>query len=262
MTRMHYLVLVLALLLPAAAGAEDIVTLSTRGATTQSYLLTSPQAKAQSVAVLFAGGPGKVELERETARKALDRGNFLVRSRHLFASHGIAAAVVDAPSDQPTGMTDEFRLGESHATDIGAVIADLKKRFPGLPVFLVGTSRGTISAASVARRLGKSVDGVVLTATLFLATRQQPGLSGFDFSAVPTPLLFVHHVDDGCAYTPHSSARQLADRYPLISVSGGPSPQSKPCEALSAHGFLGKETETVDAIAKWMHKQNFPREIN
>jgi dienelactone hydrolase len=260
---MTRLLIALALFLPfGAPSAEDIITLPTRGSVTQSYLLTVPASgKAQAIAILFPGGAGKTDLERETARKP-DRGNFLVRTRQLFAGNGVAAAVMDAPSDQSGGMEDAFRLSEAHAEDIGKVVADLKKRFPGLPVFLVGTSRGTISAASAGRRLGKEVDGVVLTATLFLATRAQPGLSGFDYSSIPSPLLFVHHVEDGCTYTPYASAKQLADRFPLISVSGGRPPQSKPCEAMSQHGFLGKEAETVDAIAKWLQKQPHPREIN
>jgi hypothetical protein len=260
---MRRLLTALVLLVPSAACAEDIVTLATRGGITQSYLLSAPEkAKARAVAILFAGGPGKVDLERETARATFDRGNFLVRSRQLFARHGIVAAVVDAPSDQSQGMDDRFRLGSAHAEDIGKVMADLRTRFPALPVFLVGTSRGTVSAASIGKRAGKAVDGVVLTATLFLASRKQPGLSGFDFAAIPSPLLFVHHVDDGCTYTPHSSARRLADRYPLISVSGGAPEQSQPCDALSAHGFLGREADTVGAIAKWMLKEPYPREIN
>jgi hypothetical protein len=240
-----------------------VVNLATRSGVTQSYLLSAPEAdKARAVAILFPGGQGKTDLQRESGRAVLDRGNFLVRTRRLFAGAGIATAVMDAPSDQPGGMEDDFRLGGAHAEDIGKVVADLKTRFPGLPVFLVGTSRGTISAASAGSRLGKGVDGVALTATLFLAASRRPGLSGFDFSTIPTPVLLVHHVNDGCTYTPYSSAKRLADRFPLVSVSGGSPPQSKPCEAMSEHGFLGKEAETVDAIAKWILKQPYPREIN
>ena len=244
-----------------AACAEDIITLPTRGAVTQSYLLSVPETgKARAVAVLFPGGNGKTDLERETARAALESGNYLVRSRRLFAANGIAVAVVDAPSDRASGMDDYFRLGAAHAEDIAKVIADLKTRFPGLPVFLIGTSRGTISAASIAKR-GPAVDGVVLTATLFLANKRAPGLSGFDFATIPSPLLFVHHIDDGCHETPYSSAKRLAERYPLVSVAGGDPPQSAPCQAMSPHGFLGKEAPTVEAMTKWMLKQPHPREI-
>jgi hypothetical protein len=261
---MTRLLIAVALFLPfGASSAEDIVTLSTRGGVTQSYLLSSPPVgKARAVAVLFPGGAGKVELEREAARVLLDRGNFLVRSRRLFTGSGVATAVMDAPSDRPRGMEDEFRLGSAHAEDIERVVSDLRSRFPGLPVFLVGTSRGAISAAAAGSRLGKAVDGVALTATPFLASRRQPGLSGFDFSSIPVPLLFVHHVDDGCDVTPYSAAKRLADRYQVVSVSGGLPPQSKPCDAMSAHGFFGREADTVEAIAKWMLKQPYPLEIN
>jgi hypothetical protein len=261
---MRRLFLAVAMCLPVGEPfAEDIVTLPTRGGITQSYLLTTPEGgKAQAVAVLFAGGTGRVDLERETARATLDRGNFLLRARRIFAQKGVAAAVMDAPSDETAGMSDEFRLGRSHAEDISKVVANLKSRFPGSPVFLVGTSRGTISAASAGKQLGPAVDGVVLTATLFLAAGRRPGLSGFDFGTIPSPVLFVHHVDDGCAYTPYSSARQLAARFPVVAVSGGGPAQSKPCEAMSAHGFLGKEAEVVDAISNWMLKRPYPREIN
>ena len=261
---MTRLLIALAFLLPYSAPyAEDIVILFTRGEVTQSYLLSSPPAgKAWAVAVLFPGSAGKVELERESARVLLDSGNFLVRSRRLFTGSGIAAAVMDAPSDQSRGMDDEFRLGSAHAEDIRRVVTDLRLRFPGLPVFLVGTSSGTISAASAGKRLGAAVDGVALTATVFLANRRRPGLSGFDFSSIPVPLLFVHHVDDGCNTTPYSAAKQLADRYPVIPVSGGPPPQSQPCEPMSPHGFHGREADAVDAIAKWMLKQPYPREIH
>ncbi len=49
----------------------------------------------------------------------------------------LIAAIIDAPSDQQGGwgMTDEFRLGGDHFTDISAVVADLNKRFPASAVF-------------------------------------------------------------------------------------------------------------------------------
>lgn len=261
---MQRLTLILALaLVCGTASAEDIISLSTRPGVTQSYLISAPASgKAAAVAILFPGGAGKTDLDRESARVVLDRGNFLVRTRRLLAASGIAAVVMDAPSDQPSGMDDFFRLGPAHAEDIGKVVTDLRKRFPGAPLFLVGTSRGTVSAAAAGRSLGKSVDGVVLTATLFNASRTQPGLGGFDYASISSPLLFVHHVADGCAYTPYSGAKRLAERYPLISVSGGPPPQSKPCDAMSQHGFLGREAETIDAMVKWMLKQPYGKEIN
>lgn len=249
----------LCLLGVAEVHAQEIVTLQTRGGVTQSYLLVKPAAAApQAVAVLFPGAAGILELRLEADRIAFRPNNFLVRSRDEFVRHGIAAAIVDAPSDQPQGMDDYFRLGKAHATDIAAVISDLKKRVGDIPVFLVGTSRGTISAAALGRTYGDSVARVVLTATLFLATggrMPNPGLSSFDFATIRSPLLFVHHADDECRYTPYRSAKNQASRFPLITINGGEPARSQPCEALSAHGFLGKEPETVEAIVKWMLKK-------
>ena len=74
-------------------------------------------------------------------------------------------------------------------------------------------------------------------------------------------LLFVHHREDACESTPYSEAHRLAPRYPLISVKGGKAPESGPCDPFAPHGYYGKEAETVDAIAAWMLKKPFAREI-
>jgi hypothetical protein len=74
--------------------------------------------------------------------------------------------------------------------------------------------------------------------------------------------LLVHHIEDECEVTPYSGAQALAERYPLISVSGGLPPQSTPCQAMSAHGFLGKEAETVAEIVNWMLKRPFRKKID
>ena len=57
-----------------------------------------------------------------------------------------AVAVIDAPSDHQDGMNAIFRMSGGHAADIGTVAAWLKKE-AGVPVWLVGTSMGTFSAA-------------------------------------------------------------------------------------------------------------------
>ena len=256
-------VILAALLGAASAGhAQEIVTLPTRDGVTQSYLLTVPSGdKPTAAAILLPGGPGHIRLRNEGGRIRLAEGNFLVRSRQLFVERGLVAAVMDSPSDQPQGMDDGFRLGDKHATDIRRVAEDLTRRFPGIPVFLVGTSRGTVSAAAAGRALGESVAGVVLTSTLFVGGgRSGPGLSGFDFKTIRAPVLFVHHADDGCRYTPYRDAKNLSAQFALITVNGGDPARSGPCEPFSTHGFLGKEPETVEAMVNWMLKK--PYRIN
>jgi pimeloyl-ACP methyl ester carboxylesterase len=170
---------------------------------------------------------------------------------------------MDAPSDQQE-LTEGYRMSAEQTADARAVVRELKKRYPALPIYVVGTSRGTISAAYLGRDLGDEVAGVVLTSTMFGSSnprRQAPTLRGFDYSRIKAPLLFVHHRDDACEHTPYASAAKLAPRYALVSVKGGKPAESHACEPLSAHGFYGVEAQAIDAIAAWMLKKPFAKEI-
>ena len=257
-------VFALALAAPLGAGAEEIVTVSGRPDATQSYLLLhypSPQA----VAVLFPGGDGLLGLHAEGgAVKFGQRGSFLVRTRTLLRDRQVAVAIVDSPSDrQRTGMDDGFRTGRAHVADVAAVVKDLKQRFAGAKIFLTGTSRGTISAAYAGRALNGAIDGVILTSTVFYGPKRGGGIgiAGFDFAAIKTPLLFVHHRYDACRSCPYNAAENLGRTYPLITVTGGKPAESDPCEPFAAHGYFGKEAETVAAIKSWMLGRTFPKTV-
>lgn len=253
--------------LAASASAQEIVTLATREGVTQSFFLAGMGGKKpEAAALLFIGGGGDINLRMEGGVPRFGAGNFLPRSRAEFIRNGIQPVIMDNPSDEKGGggMSDGFRMGADHLKDVRAVVVEVKRRFPGIPVFLVGTSRSTISVAHLARAMGSEVKGAVLSSSLFTLTnrlRVQPMLDSFDWSSVAVPLLFVHHRADACFATPYTSAAALAERYPLISVQGGKPPESGPCDPFAAHGFFGKEAETVDAIAAWMLGKPFTKDI-
>ena len=252
--------------LAADAWAQELVTLETRPGVRLSFFVAGMgERKPEAVALLLAGGGGNINLRREDGQVRFQQGNFLPRSRREFARNGVLPVIVDNPSDQRAGegMSDGFRAGAAHATDIRAVAAEMKRRHPGLPVFVVGTSRSTVSAAHLAVALEADLAGAVLTSSLFFGDirGRVPALSGFGWSNVKVPLLLVHHTDDACGATPFFEAARLARRFPLVRVSGGKPPQSGPCDPLGAHGFFGKEAETVDAIAAWMLGRPFEKEI-
>jgi len=259
---MRFFLLLLLFALPA--HAREIVTLKTREGVTQSFFIAGMgDKKPEAVALLFIGGGGGIRLRMEDGQPKFNAGNFLPRSRLEFIRNGILPVIMDNPSDQQAGygMSDEFRQSEAHATDIRAVIAEVKRRYPGLPVFIVGTSRSSISAADLARRIGGEAAGAVLSSSVFYVGRR-PMLASYDFSAIKIPLLIVHHREDACPSTPYYEASRLGARYPLVSVKGGKPPESGPCDPLAAHGFFGKEAETVDAIAAWMLKRPFRTDID
>ena len=222
--------------------------------------------KPEAAALLLIGGGGNIRLRVEEGQTRFGQGNFLPRARREFIRNGILPVILDNPTDQQAGdgMSDDFRESAAHVTDIRAVRAELQKRYPGLPVFVVGTSRSTLSAAHLARSLPTELKGAVLSSSLFYSgggQRARQVLAGYRWEQIKIPLLFVHHQDDGCGATPYRDAARLGARYPLVTVHGGKPPESTPCEPFSNHGFFGKEAETVDAIAAWMLGKPYPKEI-
>jgi hypothetical protein len=254
----------------SVALADEIVTLPTRAGVTQSYLLlpphvvtaASPATPPKIIAVMFPGGFGELHLPTDGSAIRFDMGgNFLVRTREQFRDQDIGVAIIDAPSDhQSSGLSDGVRMSAQHAEDMQAVVRDLKQRFAGAKIMLVGTSRGTLSVAYVARALGPAIDGAVETSSLFAGGGRagSGSLADFDWQAIKVPLLFVHHEQDACRSCPYEGAKRLAARYPLITVRGGSPARSDPCEAMSAHGYLGMEAPTIAAIKDWMLGRPYP----
>jgi hypothetical protein len=260
---MRRFLLFLLLFCAAPLHAQELVTLQPRPGVTLSFFIANMgKAQPRAAALMLIGGGGNIRLRMEGGQVKFGAQNFLPRSRREFIAEGILPVILDNPSDQQSGagMSDEFRAGAAHTADLRAVIAEVKRRHPGLPVFLVTTSRSSISAAYQARAIGGELAGAVLSSSLFWVGRQ-PALAGFDFSAIRIPLLFVHHREDSCPSTPYRDAERLGATYPLISVKGGKPPETGPCDPLAPHGYYGKEAETVGAIAAWMLGKPTPKEI-
>jgi pimeloyl-ACP methyl ester carboxylesterase len=247
--------LLLAAPLTGASAAEEIRTVPVRPGVTQSFLLVRPSGPPVAAVVLFSGGNGVLGLG---AGRLAARGNFVVRNRARFAGHGLLVAVVDTPSDRPAGL-DGFRTSGAHAEDVRAVIAALRAD-AAVPVWLVGTSMGTVSAANAAARLASGgPDGLVLTSTVTRQGRERPESVGeVRLKEIRVPTLVVHHREDACRATPYADTAPLlrdltaAPRRELLTFEGGAAPQSGPCEPRAAHGFFGLDAEVVAAIARWI----------
>jgi hypothetical protein len=253
-------VLAAAVLLPAFACAQELVEIAPRPGVTQSVFIARAEAP-RAVALLYSGGNGDIHLRLEDGRPAFRGGNFLLRSRSEFVRHGILPVIVDVPSDFPQGVSDAYRRSDAQVTDARAVLAAVRARFPGLPVFIVTTSRSTLSGAHLGRSLSAAeIAGVVLSSSM-VASGPWGSLVGFDFKAVRAPLLFVHHRSDGCQATPYYAAARMAEGFPLVSVEGGLAPTSGPCAPFAPHGYYGMESRVIEAMAAWMLKQPFPKDI-
>ena len=254
--------LTLALLLvvwpvPASALDEKIVTIPSRPGVTESFVLIRPAQPPVASVILFMGGRGALGLSREPLGPR--NTNFLVRTRQQFAERGLLVAVVDAPSDRMTEALVRFRTSAEHAADVRALIAALRAEAP-VPVWLIGTSMGSVSAASVAARLTEGgPDGVVLTSSVSRTSRQMvESLDDVALDKIRVPVLIVHHRDDGCPASPYTDMKWVArklkasPRHQILTFAGGDTPQSDACEPLAPHGYFGIEDKVVDAIVSWI----------
>ena len=200
---------VLLSLLALAAGielshaAQRVVDIPTRPGITQRFLFDAP-AEPKAAVILFAGGHGGLQLD-DAGTMRFGKGNFLVRSAPLFAAQQLAVAVIDAPSDRqsPPHLLG-FRHTADHAADVAAVIAWLRENTKG-PVWLVGTSRGTQSAAAVATRLRGSdgPNGIVLTSTVVVDRRDVP-VTDMAVDTLQIPVLIVHGSADDVVPVEHA----------------------------------------------------------
>jgi len=239
-----------------AHAQEQVVDIPTRDGVTQRFLVVSPAAPRGAV-VLLAGGHGGLQIAPDGSL-AWGQGNFLVRSRQAFADRGLLVAVVDAPSDrQRAPYLTGFRQTPEHAADIKAVIAWLRAHGKG-PVWLVGTSRGTQSAAYLATTLtaAEGPDGLVLTSTILNDSKMR-AVPALPLERLRIPVLVVHHEQDGCKLCPFSEVAPMMAQLKgspapqLLAIRGGQS-RGDPCEAFAYHGFNGVESAVVDAIAAAM----------
>jgi pimeloyl-ACP methyl ester carboxylesterase len=248
---------VCALSSPAIAQiTERVVDVPTRTGITERIIVLTPSAP-KAVVILLAGGHGGLQIANDGSMQ-WGKGNFLVRSRRLFADHGLMVVVLDAPSDrQSPPYLDGFRQTKDHAADLKAVIA-WSRETARAPVWLVGTSRGTQSAAYVATELPRAdgPDGVVLSSTILTDPRSRP-VTAMPLGNIAVPVLVVHHEQDACRLCNFADVPSLmsklsnAPRKELLAFKGGEN-RGDPCEAFAYHGYNGLEGDVVRQTAAWI----------
>lgn len=233
----------------------------------------------RAIALLFMGSRGLAMIQDDGNT---DNPNFLLRSRKFFARERITAVVVGVPRDRQLtsdaqgliGLGLGFRHTETHAADTQVIIDFMRNRTPGVPIWLVGTSRGSTSVAYNTihlKRLGVDLgpDGIVLTSSVLApipAGGPTDGDSlleldaGVSLEEITVPTLVVHHERDQCPTTSYAGVTPLlealssVDQLDLVSFTGGGPVKGAVCDALHYHGYIGIEEQVVDAIAKWIRK--------
>jgi len=239
--------------LAVQARADGLVQVPTRGDQSISYWWM-PTEGATATLLLLSGGNGGIGMRQGQPQSE----NFLIRSRDLFRAEGFNVALLGNPSDKKA-MDDAWRTSEMHRADVSAVMQDIRAKGAAQPVWLVGTSRGTISAAALAIALPDQVAGVVLTSSV----------AGFNVPAavhrqaidqLKMPVLVYHHREDACRITLARDAEWISKGLgnarvkKFWVVEGGENPSGNPCEALHWHGFIGMESRAVKDVGGWIRQ--------
>lgn len=249
----------------AAEPIEEIIT-AARGDYQISGLVTRlPGAtKFRHGIVQFPGNPSIMRLRMENGQPVFGlTGNTLVRSRQLWLADDTLVVTADAPSDYWGSFRHELRRAPRYGEDIAALLAAVAARYPVAEWTLVGHSEGAISAYGAAMGTLQTTQRVVMISSVFVPTRNGAGLTRLDWEPLKGRLLWVHHANDPCQYTPYYEAERYAHKTeaPLLTVHGVGETRGEACQAFTEHGLVGMEKPTIEAIQGWIRSGKVPVSI-
>lgn len=209
------------------------------------------QRTGQVTVILLAGGDGVFTID--AAGNVMPDRNFLVRTRGLWVAQGFDVVLPGPPNGQSLSGR---RSGADYAGELNRVV-DFARSRSNAPVWLVGTSQGSIAAVNGGARLGSKVAGIVLTSSITRPSRTGETIFDAGPGLISTPVLVVANSADTCASTPPGDASAI-----LAALARSPRKElmmfesreirSDPCRARSPHGYLGIEPVVVQRIAEWI----------
>jgi hypothetical protein len=236
-----------------SSAAEDrLITVDTRpGVRVGYWLMVRPGAIA--TVMLLPGGEGGIGSVKGQEPRSK---NFLVRSRDMFAAEGFNVAVIGKPSDKED-MDLSFRASKDHVEDLRVIAESLRSKL-GKPVWLVGTSRGSVSVAAAAAALDPpTIAGIVMTSSVTYS-KAGPAVPTLPLMDVRVPVLVMHHKRDACKDCDPREAHMITERLTgapvkkLLLVDGGGGASGPVCEPMHYHGYIGMEAEAVKTICDWI----------
>jgi dienelactone hydrolase len=236
-------------------AADTLLTLTPRPGTELRVVVDRPAMPTGSV-ILLAGGSGVLDIDAQGRINQL-AGNHLIRTRTAYVRAGYAVFVPDIASDLKG--TQRYRFSATHANDLALVVAAARRT--ALPVWVIGTSRGAVSAANLfTHQAAPLPDGLVISSGT-LMNYNLPGAVGTgDIGRIKVPVLLLRHRDDSCRVTPPADADRFkallvgAPKVDIVTLTGGgpASARADPCEANHYHGFFGIDDQAVAATLDWM----------
>jgi hypothetical protein len=238
----------------AAAGtSEEVLNLPVGAHEHQRVLYVAPEHPVRAI-VMMPGGSGEVDIERSGDMRHDE--NFVIRTRYLWVARGYAVVIPDAlDHENMRGL----RSSPEYAAVVDALVRFAHTKVIDGPVFLLGTSQGSIAAMNgAAHARPGQLAGVVLTESVSRLGGSHETVFDADPAGVRVPALVVANRDDACNVAPPDDAPKIAHSMTsssgvrVLYVSGGVNHSHKACGSLTPHGYYGIEQPVVTQIADWM----------
>ncbi|MFC0577781.1 alpha/beta hydrolase [Paraburkholderia solisilvae] len=238
----------------ASADARDTLVrdLPLDGGGYQRVLFYGPKAGMRGIIVMFPGGADEIGIERDGAIRSGD--NFVVRTRELWARRKYGVVIVDA-------IDHRSMRGQRSTAEYAAVtqtILGFAHSLSNVPVWVMGTSQGSIAAMNAASHAGPGeLAGVVLTESVSVVGKSRETVFDAQPQDVRAPALIVANRDDRCWVAPPSMANEIAHAMrnaqpTVLFEQGGVARSSNDCGSRSPHGYWGIDEKVVNDIDRWM----------
>jgi predicted alpha/beta hydrolase family esterase len=206
------------------------------------------EANANIIAIL--GGAG---LKNKKGKSK----NFLVTQKSTFTNSKLNYYLFPNWSESEKANY-QFRASEKRASRILKFVAELSKR-NSLPTYLVGFSRGSVDAASFAKKYPDKIKGIVLASGVYTNSSKKAEFYSMERiigSIISVNTLVAHHKKDACKVTQFNHAKNFYDELQAprkyILVFDGGVPTGRKCGPLHHHGFENIEEKAAKKIIEWM----------
>jgi hypothetical protein len=220
----------------------------------QRVLYLPSTTRMRGVMVMFPGGAGEIGIDKDGEIKHGD--NFVVRTHDLWQARGYGVVLVDALDHQSMRGA---RSTEAYGDVTRKILAFARER-ANVPVWVLGTSQGSIAAMNAAAHAEPhEIAGVILTESVSILGGSHETVFDAHPDKVRSPALVVANEDDRCNVAPPGKANEIAQSMRethavVLIVRGGAQRSKNDCGSLTPHGYYGIEEPVVGSIAAWMEK--------
>lgn len=249
-----------------------------RGVTVDVLVFTTEDANAN--VILLEGGDGIIDFDSAGDIINDKKDNFLVRNRKHFLQHNMNVFLVDAPSDHrraDRGMLWGFRAEKAHLKDLSYVLSLVREKASGLPIYVIGSDKGTESAMFMAIYFPHALKGVVLASPTTENDEDGDPVSEYELEHLKIPLVLIGHKDDRCEFTDTGNIQEILEKAEnsdpklIAMVDGGvnrgqamsiihgrgqgnPKLDYRNCTGKSFHQFWRADIKALDVISGFIKK--------